>query len=107
MTNSHVSVNAGMPVATDLVHVPPLFPPEFERRVGGVDLLGSPLGSTEYAESYVGTRVNNIGKVLEVLSDMDHPQVELAMLRSCLGFPKFNFALRTCPPSKLKKAILV
>jgi len=44
-------------------------------------------------------------QLLEVLRDMDHPQVELALLKSCLGFPKFNFALRTCPPSKLRKTI--
>ena len=40
----HPSVHANIPVDTDMV--PPLFPPEFERRVGGVDLLGSHLGTT-------------------------------------------------------------
>jgi len=32
-------------------------------------------------------------------------QMELLLIRSCVGFPKFNFALRTCHPDKIKDAM--
>ena len=36
------------------------------------------------------------------LHDLEDSQMETTLLRSCLSLPKFNFALRTCPPSAIQ-----
>jgi hypothetical protein len=71
----------------------------------GISLLGSPLGDAAFAEGLVGTRVQGITGTLQHLGRLDDAQVELALLRSCLGFPKFVFSLRTCAPSLIPRAI--
>ena len=83
-----------------------LFPPEVARvREDGLDLLGAPLCGTDFAEAYVGKRVAKIEAILDKVQDLDNSHCELTLIRSCIGFPKFAFALRTCPPCLIPKAI--
>ena len=46
-------------------------------------------------------RVAKIKAALENLELIDDPQVEMLLLRSCLGFPKFVFSLRSAPPEEI------
>ena len=39
------------------------------------------------------------------LEEMDDAQIELALLRGCLGFGKVVHLLRTCPPSDILEAL--
>ena len=83
-----------------------VFPPDIERvRCEGVDLLGSPLGSEDFCDKLVMDRVQKIEKTLDMLPELDDPQIELLLLRSCVGLPKFAFPMRTCPPSKISNSI--
>lgn len=47
-------------------------------------------------------RESRSSSVLEVLDD---PQSELALVRSCIGFPRFGFTLRSAPPEDIEKAV--
>ena len=64
----------------------------------GFDLLGAPIGDKEFCEEYVRERVVKIKAALKNLEMIDDPQVEMLLLRSCLGLPKFGFSLRSAPP---------
>jgi hypothetical protein len=82
------------------------FPPDISIIASpGVGLLGSPLGDPAFSEELVGKRVSGIQRSLDLLREVDDAQTQLALLRSCLGFPKFAFALRTCAPSAIPVAI--
>ena len=71
----------------------------------GFDLLGSPIGSKEWCNTYIKSkRVDKIAKGLQNLHLIDDPQVELTLLRSCLGMPKFAFALRSAPAPDILEA---
>ncbi len=71
----------------------------------GVRVLGCPVGSAAHADEFVGTRVAEIIRSLEFLDDLREPQVQLTLLRACLGIPSLSFALRTCAPSSIRTAI--
>lgn len=85
----------------------PDFPTEIKRvsDQGGFDLLGSPLGSADFASQYVGDRVEKIAKAASRLQVVNDPQNEKLLLRACIGMPKFSFALRSAPPSFLSLPI--
>jgi len=69
---------------------------------GGLDLLGSPVfGSAEFFESFPGKRVDKVLASQAHLADLDDPQVELHLLRSCLGLCKVVSLLRTTPPGSI------
>ena len=50
-------------------------------------------------------RVAKIKAALENLEMIDDPQVEMLLLRSCLGLPKFGFSLRSAPPEDIADTI--
>ena len=50
------------------------------------------------------TRVEKIRYLNDRLHDLEDSQMETTLLRSCLAIPKFNFALRSCPPSYIRPA---
>ena len=68
---------------------------------GGIELLGSPLYSSE--EFFITTVAKRTYKVLELqkqLPSLDNPQLEIHLLHSCLGICKINHVLRTVPPGR-------
>ena len=83
--------------------------PEFDSRVrriqvisSGSELLGSPIvGSDDFFDDFFKARVNRILEPQSHLSDLDDPQVELHLLRSCLSICKLNHLLRTTPPDRV------
>ena len=96
-----------------LLHVPSnaslsnsSLPPSIPVTNGGFDLLGSPIGPSSHCESSLLKRVEKIQSVLDRLSDLEDSQMETTLLRSCLALPKIAFALRTCPPSIIQRALM-
>ena len=82
------------------------FPPKVRRlQENGFEMLGAPVGDKKFSEKYVRGRVDKIREVLDKLEILDDPQVELSLLRSCLGFPRFGFSLRSAPPSHIENAV--
>ena len=80
------------------------FPSEVQRivgSVGGVEFLGSPVfGSEEYYCGHIAKRVDKVLQCQEKLLNLDDPQIQLLLLRSCLSSCKINNLLRTVPPNK-------
>ena len=71
----------------------------------GAHLLGSPVyGSAEFFENSVAKKVEKILEMQMYLEDLDDPQVELHLLRSCLSQCKLNYLLRTLPPGSVVEA---
>ena len=64
---------------------------------GGFELLGPPIGETEYCQSITAKRANKVQISLDAIEELDDPQVALALLRSCASFGKMVFAARTTP----------
>ena len=71
----------------------------------GFELLGAPIGEKGFCEHYVRKRIAKIESALKRLELIDDPQVERLLLRSCLGLPRFVFALRSAPPEDITAAI--
>ena len=68
---------------------------------GGADFLGSPLwGSEDFFNTSLSTRIDKIWESQQRLQDIEDPQVELLLLRSCLSLCKLNRILRTVPPDE-------
>ena len=82
------------------------FPKEFIRIYDtGVELLGSCLGSREFAVKVILGRVQKIKKLVSLFADIDDAEIEYRLLKSCIGMPKFNFALGSRHPEDIKEAI--
>ena len=67
----------------------------------GFELLGTPIGSATFCNSYVASKVAKISDAVSKLPGLQDSHVEFVILRSCLGTPKINFCTRTCPPDVL------
>ena len=55
-------------------------------------------GEDDYIKATVARRIEKVNKAQSHLSDLDHPQVELQLLRSCLNVCKVNNLLHTVVP---------
>ena len=65
----------------------------------GAELLGSPVcGSIDFYNDFIARRVDSVLQNQSLLQDLNNPQVEIHLLRSCLGFCKINNLLRTVTP---------
>ena len=98
--------------AKSLLYIPPdsdpdfnCLPPEIPTTSDGFVLLGSPVGPPSFCDSVVQRRISKIQELLQFLPDLEDAQMEYVLLRSCLSFPKFAFAVRTCPPHVLRQSI--
>ena len=91
-----------IPEDADVSHNP--LPAEIPISRSGFHLLGSPVGPVPFCESTVMARVEKIRSFIDRLHDLEDSQMETTLLRSCLAMPKFNFALRSCPPSYIRSA---
>ena len=82
------------------------FPESIQRSfASGTDLLGSAVGDASFQNSILAKRVSKIGEMLKALVEVDCSQTKLHLLRSCIGFPKFSFALRTMHSDFVQAAI--
>ena len=72
---------------------------QIKRLTRGIELLGSPLyGEDNSIKAMVARRIEKIIEAQSHLSDLDHPQVELILLYSCLNVCKINNLLYTVVP---------
>ena len=46
-----------------------------------------------------------VGQGFTSQADLENPQMETVLLRSCLSLPKIAHLLRTCPPSLIQEAL--
>lgn len=74
-------------------------------RDDGVKLLGSPIGSADFANRLLLKRIHKIDALFTEVRKLEEPQVQFCLLRSCVGFPKIAFSLRTCPPVHLTECL--
>jgi hypothetical protein len=81
------------------------FPEEIIRTTEGVKLLGSPIGTDSFTQEQVSKTVITLRPIMDAVSDINDPQIELTLLRACVGFPKIVFSLRVCPPAVTKQQI--
>ena len=84
--------------------------PQFPQDVGkvpgqGVGLLGGPIGDVAFTGEFFAAKVETMKGPLDALCKLGSKQVKLALLRACLGLPKIQFNLRTCPPSSIEGGI--
>ena len=66
----------------------------------GVELLGSLVcGTDDFYSAVIGKRLDSVLKNQSLLPELNNPQVEHHLFRSCLSLCKINSLLRTVPPS--------
>ncbi|CAM8889842.1 unnamed protein product [Rhodiola kirilowii] len=71
-----------------------------------LSVLGNPISvDGRGAEEIVGRRVRGIMDVLAEMSKLDDPQLELLLLRACVGMPKMMYNLRSAPPCWIEGSI--
>ena len=69
----------------------PKFPLEVHQLSDGIELLGLPMFETsEFFSSYFKKQVEQVVEAHSHLSDLENPQVELQLLRSCLSILKLT-----------------
>ena len=66
----------------------------------GFELLGAPIGDTDFSVKVLDKRISKATKCLEKLPLLDDPQLSLGITRTCLAAPKLTYSLRTQPPSQ-------
>ncbi len=81
-----------------------LLPPDIPITRSGFCLLGSPIGPAQFSDSIVEERGKKIESAVANLRDLEEFRMKTTLLRSCLSLPKFNFALRSCPPAHIQLA---
>ena len=72
---------------------------------GNFELLGGPIGSSEYCNQHTQNRVDKASELLLALGELPNPQVALTLLRQCASFGKLVYSLRVVPHSKHKGAL--
>jgi hypothetical protein len=72
-----------------------MFPEVIERANEGIRLLGTPIGSEVFIREHARRKVEETLALMNKIKDLQNPQLELILLRSCASFPKINFLLRT------------
>jgi hypothetical protein len=71
---------------------------------GGVLLLGAPVGTPSFCLVTVQQCVTKTVSIMEKLRDLGDSQVQFALFRSCFGFPKVTYCLRTSDPAIVRDA---
>ena len=71
-----------------------------QRAVGGIKLLGAPIGEDGFVEAVLRKRLAGVQAMLGELHQLEDPHIELTLLRNCFALPKFSFALRTVDTSR-------
>lgn len=84
-------------------------PSELERvKESGIRVLGGfTADSVEAVDEYACSIVDKIMKPMTLARQLRDPLMELVLLRSCLGMPKFQHVLRTNHPDSIKTAIRI
>jgi hypothetical protein len=71
-----------------------------------IPLLGGLLSTDVHSfTSFFRSKISIYQSHLEVLTQLHDPQLELLLIRACLGASKFNYLLRITPPSLISQAL--
>ena len=70
------------------------------------EILGVPVGSAIHTSAFLQHKVEKAIRLMEMLEQLDDPQVAYTLLRTCVSFGKFCYYIRTIPPSLVKEAAL-
>ncbi|EPZ33587.1 hypothetical protein O9G_000362 [Rozella allomycis CSF55] len=65
----------------------------------GVTLLGGALGDGRLALDILHKRIDQVKEILKQLQLLESSQIQLLLLRSCIGLPKISYFMRTRNPS--------
>ncbi len=89
--------------------IPPLadpFPDSIRRYAStDVDIVGVPIGSSEFSSKWIVSRVHDkVSKLATSLSKLDS-QSAFIILRHCASFSKMAFFLRSIPPQLIARAV--
>ena len=83
-----------------------IFPDSINKIYGeGIDLLGSSIDNSKFISNHMDIKVNDCITLKQVVLQMDNPQFELSLIRSCTCICKINYALRTSPTKFISKSI--
>ena len=69
----------------------------------GFVLLGTPVGSPEFVEEKIRSRMEKVKLITDKLPLLQDAQTEFVLLRSCLSLPKMLYVLRTTDPTNLQE----
>ena len=76
-----------------------LFPWDIGRPHIGSKLFGGAISmNVGFIEDFVSKRVSKFVELMDALEQLNDPQCELVLLRSCMGLSKLYYTLYTCPP---------
>ena len=68
----------------------------------GFITLGCPIGTKEFVEEFsIKTKLEEIEIDIRKIEELQDPQSQMLLLRSCLSYPKVVYLLRTCPTDRL------
>ena len=82
------------------------FPPAVQRiNSDGIEFLGAGIGSPRFVNELNASRAEKAANLQSLITEMDDPQCELLLLRSCAGVCKVTHALRTSPPNAIGDSI--
>ncbi|GJV12371.1 ankyrin repeat-containing protein ITN1-like protein [Tanacetum coccineum] len=82
-----------------------IFPPNIARPLHGVKLLGGPASvDFDFCNELVMKRVAKTIELMDAIAEINDPQCELLLLRSCTGISRLYFTMRTCPPRFFESA---
>ena len=74
------------------------FPPTIIRQTEGITLLGSPVwGSQKFIQATITPLLDVVYSLQTLITDLNDPQIELHLLRSCLSTCKVSHLLCTVP----------
>ena len=76
---------------------PALVPPEIQRHDQGLELLGLPLGSDAFCDSYWTNYLNQTAEEMAIVTSWDNVQSALLLFRMCIA-SKLNYMLRSLLP---------
>ncbi|GKA31015.1 hypothetical protein Tco_0717320 [Tanacetum coccineum] len=76
-----------------------IFPPNISRPLHGVKLLGGPASvDFNFCNELVMKLMAKTIVLMDAIVNINDPQCELFLLRSCTGIFRLYFTMRTCPP---------
>jgi hypothetical protein len=71
----------------------------------GTILLGCPIGGPDFCREYIKTRVSRVDGLVSMIEGLDDSQIQLLLLRLCVGFPRIVYALRTANPEWIQEEL--
>ena len=90
------------PTKCDLFNCPPPTVPEIPRvSSNGFELLGAVIGDRQLRSDAAEKIQKSLFELWDKLEDVDDPQVQLAILRQCVGWAKLTYFARTTPTADL------